>query len=109
MKTFKDLKIDDTVYIVHGYEIKLNKVLSLNANHYSIQCTSNHTNIPWENLKDLTYTQSYYTLYYIYCNQSEAIMKIKERLCDDINEQVNKINKEMLSLIDLKDKLVKYL
>jgi hypothetical protein len=113
MKTIKDLKIGDTVFRVIGYGINNQTVQSVlsQTGEYAIILTDYHSKEIGKNydiIKDDTNFLVNYD-HIVFLNHSEAIMHIKQKICDAIDIKVNDINNEMKKLIELKNELAKYL
>jgi hypothetical protein len=110
MKTVKDLKIGDKIYELYGTTLTekyVTRLVGQKAVYYGNNDSSKEQR--WEDIKDATYFEGTYSAQILYCNQSEAIMAVKEAIRVRIDEQMKEIAKECDKLIELKEQMFKYL
>jgi hypothetical protein len=111
MKTFADLKIGDPVWMLHAAshieKVSVEELRSGNAIPVVFSGYNKYIKVPWNNIKDLTSSETDY--YKVYCNMSEALEALKESYKDAIDKQWGKVQEAMDELIRLKNAVYKYL
>jgi len=112
MKTVKDLKIGDVVWCLYKTSLNTSKVKSLNGDRpieFEYSYLNISGNIKYTSIIDNTIIQGNSSDYEVYLNQSEAIIELKKRLCDKMDEQTKVVESEMQKLIIVKNEIAKYL
>lgn len=106
MKTFADLKIGDTVYEVTGYELANRTITNLGKRGVCVKdyCSRKE----WNEIDEETFTEFDYG-HIFYCNQSEALMALKEKIRKSIDNKAAEIEKATREMLDLKEIMYKYL
>ena len=113
MKTVKDLKIGDTLFIVDNWEYTIleNRVSSLVGSNHAVKTTDSHftsKTAVYSQIKDDTFFIGEYSNK-VFCNKSEAIMEAKKMLCDAVDSKIKEINKSYGELAVLNAKIAEYL
>ena len=112
MKTIKELKIGDALYIARpSGKIEKDFVQSLAGDKaiksYNSSFTSDH-DVSFDSLKDSTFFMGYYNNK-VFLNQSEAIMEVKSLLCDALDKKFAEIESLHKEAIEIKNKIAEYL
>jgi hypothetical protein len=107
MKTFADLKIGDTVYIVSGLNLNPSKIIELSIGKI-ISTENSRTELEFSSIKEETKAKGRYSSETIFTTRFEAIDFLKENISATITEKLSEIHTLMKEINNLKNTLRKY-
>ena len=107
MKTFADLKIGDTVYIVNGLNLNPSKIVGLSVDKV-VSTEYTRTELEFSSIKEETKAKGRYSSETIFTTRFEAIDFLKENISATITEKLTEISTIMKEINNLKNTLRKY-